>query len=119
MFVLLADIDHFALDLHVFFKLFAARREGYVKVVTVTEVTSKYVLHSCVRWVALKFSVVRFIEKWENLKEYVCNFLREQEEFEEYVKDTKRYKSIVEHFNNKMTLPFVAFVVFFSNNCES
>ena len=84
------DLDQFAVDLHGFFKLSAARREDYPKMENLTEVTSGYVLrHSSVRWLTLKFVLVRIKEQWENLKEYFCSFLPQQKEFKRSIKETK------------------------------
>ena len=58
------DIDQFTVDLHGFFKLSSAQREDYKEIEDVTDVTSHYALrHSSVRWLTLKFVLVRIIEQ--------------------------------------------------------
>ena len=59
------------------------------------------------RWLTLKFLLVRVIERWGNLKEYFWNFLPKQKELKRYVRDTKRYNNIVERLN----LALVVFLV--------
>ena len=87
---------------------------------TLTEFVSKYVLrHSSVGWLTLKNVAVSGTEPWKNLKEYFCNFSPKQKKFKKYVKNTKHLKSIVECLNDEIILPYIAFVVFLSTECES
>ena len=70
------DIDQFAVNLHSFFKLSSARREGYTELKELTEVAAQYVLrHSSVQWLTMKYVVIRIIEQWSNLKEYFLRFI--------------------------------------------
>ena len=114
------DIDQFAVDLHGFFKLSSARWEDYTKLQDVTEVTSQYILrHSSVRWLTLKFVLVRIIEQWSNLKDYFCNFIPKQKEFKSSIRETKRYKNIRTCLDDEMTLPYLSFVVFLAHEYVS
>ena len=62
-----------------FFKLSSARREDYSNLQDLTEVASQYVLrHSSVKWLTLKFVLVRIIEQWTNLTEYFCKYIPKQ-----------------------------------------
>ena len=84
-----------------------------------TEITALYVLrHSSVRWLTMKYVLVRIIEEWPNLKEYFITFLPMQEEFKQTIKETKRYKQILEVFENEMTLPYLSFVTFLPHRYE-
>ena len=57
------NVDQFVIDLHFFFKLFAARRKGYGGVSELADVTTHYVIkHSQTRWVSLDKVLVRIIE---------------------------------------------------------
>ena len=64
-------VDQFAIDLHLFFKLSAARREDYRGVSELKDVTTHYVIKYCqTRWLSLDKVLVRYVEQYENLKEY-------------------------------------------------
>ena len=57
------NVDQFVIDLHFFFRLFAARRKGYGGVSELADVTTHYVIkHSQTRWVSLDKVLVRIIE---------------------------------------------------------
>ena len=76
---LLVDIDQFAVDLHGFFKLSRTQREGYKEIEDVTDVTAHYALrHLSIRWLTLKFVLVRIFEQWKNLRTYFLEFLPKQ-----------------------------------------
>ena len=63
------NIDNFAVNLHGFFKLYSARREDYNHLEYMTEVTAHYVLcHSSVRWLTMKYVLVRINEQSPNSK---------------------------------------------------
>ena len=65
------NVDQFAIDLHLFFKLSAARREDYRGVSELKDVTTHYVIKYCqTRWLSLDKVLVRNVEQYENLKEY-------------------------------------------------
>ena len=65
------NVDQFAIDLHLFFKLSAARREDYRGVSELKDVTTHYVIKYChTRWLSLDKLLVRNVEQYENLKEY-------------------------------------------------
>ena len=114
------DIYQFAVDLHGFLKLSSARREDYSNLQDLTEVASQCVLrHSSVRWLTLKFVLVRIIEQWTNLTEYFCKYIPKQKEFKSSIKDTKRYKNIIECLNDDLTLMFLPYVVILANEYES
>ena len=114
------DIDNFAVNLHGFFKLSRARHEDYSHLEDATEVTAHYVLrHSSVRWLTMKYVLVRIIEQWPNLKEYFITFIPKQKEFKQTIKETKRYKQIVEVFENELTLPYLSFVTFLAHRYEN
>ena len=56
------NFDQFAIDLHFFFKLSAARREDYRGVSELTDVTTHYVvMHYQTRWLSLDKVLVRII----------------------------------------------------------
>lgn len=113
------DIDNFAVNLHGFFKLSSARREDYRDLEAVTDVTAHYVLrHSSVRWLTMKYVIVRIIEQWSNLQEYFLTFLPKQKEFKQSIKETKRYKQIVEVLKDELALPYLSFTSFLANQYE-
>ena len=63
-------IDQFAVNFDSLFKPCSARRENYAKLQELSEVAAQYVLrHSLVRWLRIKYVVIRIIEQWSNLKE--------------------------------------------------
>ena len=56
------NVDQFAIDLHFFFKLSAAKREDYRGVSELTDVTTHYVVKHCqTRWLSLGKVLVRII----------------------------------------------------------
>ena len=70
------NVDQFAIDLHFFFKLSAARREDYRSVSELTDVTTHYIIKHCqTRWLILDKVLVRIIKQYENLKEYFLKTL--------------------------------------------
>ena len=67
------------IDMYGFFKVSSGRREHYKNVEGITDATAQYVLrHSSVRWLTMKYVLIRIIEQWENLREYFCNFVPKQ-----------------------------------------
>ena len=84
-------IDQFTVDLHGFFKFLSTRREDYKEMEDGTDFAADYALrHSSVRWLTLKFVLVRIIEQWENLRTYFLEFLPKQKIFKREIKTTHR-----------------------------
>lgn len=109
------NIHNFAVNLHGFCKLSSARYKDYSHQEDMTEVTAHYFLrHSSVCWLTMKYVLIRIIEQWPNLKEYFITFLSKQKEFKQTIKETKRYRQIVEVFENELALSSLSFVSFFS-----
>ena len=105
------NIDQFAVDLHSFFKMSSARREDYKSLDEITNVTGQYALrHSSVRWLTLKYVLVRIVEQWSNLLGY---FLKYE------IKETKRYKNLIELLKDDLTLPYLAFSIFLAHEYEA
>ena len=91
------DIDQFTVDLHGFFKLPSVQREDYKEIEDVTDVTAHYDLrHLPVRWLTLKFVLVRIIEQWENRRAYFLEFLPKQKIFKREIKTIHHYVNIKE-----------------------
>ena len=114
------NIHNFAVNLHDFCKLSSARYKDYSHQEDMTEVTAHYFLrHSSVCWLTMKYVLIRIIEQWPNLKEYFITFLSKQKEFKQTIKETKRYRQIVEVFENELALPYLSFFIFLAHTYES
>ena len=108
------DVDQFAIDLHFFFKLSAARREDYREVSQLTDVTSQYVIKHCqTRWLSLDKGLVRIIEQYENLKDYFLKSLPTTPAFKgkRGINQTERYQRIKNVLTSKTALAYVSFIV--------
>ena len=113
------DLDQFACDIYLFFKLSSARREDYSDLGKITEVAAAYtVKHSSTRWLSLKFVCIRILEQWDNLKQYLLVFLPKQKNFVREIKETARYKRIVQNLKSNLTLSYLAFVVFIAHSFD-
>ena len=113
------DVDQFALDIHFFFKLSAARRADYQKISEITDIVAEYAMkHSTTRWVTLRKVLVRLIEQYENLKEYFLVFLPTTSTFKSTVQGTARYDRIKKGLEDESTLRYLSFVVFFATDSE-
>ena len=65
------NVDQFALDIHFFFKLSAARKADYRNLTNVTNVVAEHALkHSTTSWITLRRVLVRLVEQYDNLKHY-------------------------------------------------
>ena len=114
------NVDQFALDIHFFFKLSAARRADYKSMVEFTDIVSEYALkHSTTRWVTMRKVVVRLIEQYDNLKEYFLTFLPTTSSFKASVKNSSRYENICKMLKDVTTLSFLSFVAYFATDFES
>ena len=101
------NVDQFALDIHFFFKLSAARRADYKSMVEFTDVVLEYALkHSTTRWVSTRKVVLRLIEQYDNLKEYFLAFLPTTSSFKASVKKSSRYENICKMLRDDSTLCF-------------
>lgn len=108
------NIDQFAIDLHFFFKLSAARREDYREICELTDVTAHYVLKHCqTRWLSLDKVLVRIIEQYANLKEYFLNKLPTLPAFKgkNGINQTERYQRIKSVLKSQTTLAYMSFIV--------
>ena len=108
------NVDQFAVDLHFFFKLSAARREDYRGVSELTDVTTYYVIKHCQTcWVGLDKVLLRIIEQYENLKEYFLKTPPTLPGFKvEYgVNQTERFQRIKNVLTSKTALVYVSFIV--------
>ena len=108
------NVDQFAIDLHFFFKLSAARGEDYRGVSELTDVTTHFVIRYCqIRWLSLDKVLIRTIEQYKNLKEY---FLKTQLTLPPYkgkngANQTEHYKRIKNVLTSKTALAYVSFIV--------
>ena len=70
------NVDQFAIDLHFFFKLSAARREDCRGVSELTDLTMHDVINHCQTcWLSLDKVLLRIIKQYKNLKEYFLKTL--------------------------------------------
>ena len=89
-------IDQFAIDLHSFFKLSAARREDLSEMSNFTDVIVHYVIRHCEsRCLSIEKVLVRINEQWPNLQ-YFLTELPKRPEFKgkSGVNSADRYKRI-------------------------
>ena len=111
------DLDQFAIDLHFFFKLSAARREDYAKIAELTDITAVYMMkHVQTRWLSIEKVLVRIMEQFNNLKVYFLETLPKQKNFKRDIATSKlgvpnRYQRIAALLKSKVTVAYVAFVV--------
>ena len=113
------DIDQYAIDIHFFFKMSAARRADYKDVVAVTNVVAEYVQkHSATRWVTVRKVVVRLIEQHRNLCHYFLTFLPTTKYFKASVQNTQRYLRITKMLNDEDTIRYLAFIAYFATDFE-
>ena len=109
------NVDQFAIDLHFFFKLSAARREDYRGVSKLTEVTTHYVIKHCQTcWLSLDEVLGKIIEQYGNLKEYYFKTLPTLPGFkgENGVNQTERYQRIKNVLTSKTALAYMSFIVY-------
>ena len=67
----IVNFDQFAIDLHSFFKLSAARREDLSEMSNFTDVIVHCVIRHCeLRWLSIEKVLVRINEQWPNLLQY-------------------------------------------------
>ena len=117
---LACNVDQFAVDIHIFFKLSAARRADYKSMAKRTDVVAEYALkHSTTRWVTLRKVLMRLIEQYDNLKEYFLTFLPTTSSFKANVEKSKRYERICESLNDYSRLCYLYFVAYFASDFES
>ena len=84
------DLDHFAIDLHFFFKFSSARREDYEKRSDITDDCAKYMLkHSTICWLSIERVVVRIIEQYEILKNIVWKHYLNKKIFKKHIQGIK------------------------------
>ena len=96
-------------------KYSAARREDYVNIVSVTEITAHFLLRHCTaRWLSLDKVLVRIIEQYGNLKEHFLKTLPKLPGFRgnNGVEQTERYQRIKSNLNNPGALAYMSFVVY-------
>ena len=108
------NVDQFAIDLHFFFKLSAARREDYRGVSKLTDVTTHYVIKHCQTcWLSLDEVLGKIIEQYGNLKEYYFKTLPTLPGFkgENGVNQTERYQRIKNVLTSKTALAYMSFIV--------
>ena len=113
------NVDQFAIDLHFFFKLSAARRGDYRGVSELTDVTTHYVIKHCqTRWLSLDKVLVRIIEQHGNLKEHFLKTLPTLPRFKgkNGVNQTECYQRIKNLLTRKTTLAYMSFIVHVSQD---
>ena len=114
------NVDQFALDIHFFFKLSAARRADDNSMVEFTDVVSEYgQKRSTTRWATMRKVVVRLIGQYDKLKEHFLTFLPSTSSFKASVKKSSRYENIICKMLNDTTLCFLSFVAYFATDFES
>ena len=97
------NLDEFAIDLHFFMKYSAVRREDFVNIVSVMEITAHFLLRHCTtRWLSLDKVLVQIIEQYENLKEYFLKTLPKLPGFhgKNGVEQTECYQRIKSNLNS-------------------
>ena len=113
------NLDQIAIDLHVFFKHSAARREDYVSVSSITDVTSQFVLKHCQsRWLSLDRVLVRIVEQFKNLKEYFLVKLPSLPGFtgKNGIRETDRYQRIHKALTDPKTKIYMSFIINLAQN---
>ena len=111
------DLDQFAIDLHFFFKLSAARREDYEKVSEITDICCVYMMkHIQTRWLSIEKVLVRIMQQFQNLKSYFFETLPKDKNFKSDTATDKpghpnRYNRIVQLLKSETTVAYMAFVV--------
>ena len=89
------DIDGFLEDLHFFLKYSSARRNDFLRMQDLTNITAHFLKQpSETRWIAIKYVAVRVLDQYPNIKEYFLKFLPKQNTFRSTVEKTDRYKRI-------------------------
>ena len=113
------NLDQIAIDLHFFFKHSAARREDYVSVSSITDVTSQFVLKHCQsRWLSLDRVLVRIVEQFKNLKEYFLVKLPSLPGFtgKNGIRETDRYQRIRKALTDPKTKIYMSFIINLAQN---
>ena len=113
------NLDQIAIDLHVFFKHSAARREDYVSVSSITDVTSQFVLKHCQsRWLSLDRVLARIVEQFKNLKEYFLVKLPSLPGFtgKNGIRETDRYQRIHKALTDPKTKIYMSFIINLAQN---
>ena len=66
------NLDQFVIDLHFFFELSAARREGFKAMSSITDVSVHYLLKHCESsWLSIEKVLVRIIEQFANINVFL------------------------------------------------
>ena len=105
--------------MHFFFKHSAARREDYVSVSSITDITSQFVLQHCQSWwLSLDRVVVRIAEQFENLKEYFLVKLPLLPGFtgKNGIWETDCYQRIRKALTDLKTKIYMSFIIHFAQN---
>ena len=113
------NLDQIAIDLHFFFKHSAARREDYLSVSSITDVTSQFVLKHCQsRWLSLDRVLVRIVEQFKNLKEYFLVKLPSLPGFtgKNGIRETDRYQRIRKALTDPKTKIYMSFIINLAQN---
>ena len=110
-------LDKFFNDIHFFFKLLSARREGYTPLVSIPNVVAEYAKkHAETCWLTMKYVALRIVEQWDNLTEYFLKFLPKQKNFKGTIMKTERYQRISESLKDTLNLCYTSFAI---NDFES
>ena len=113
------NLDQIAIDLHFFFKHSATRREDYVSVSSITDVTSQFVLKHCQsRWLSLDRVLVRIVEQFKNLKEYFLVKLPSLPGFtgKNGIRETDRYQRVRKALTDPKTKIYMSFIINLAQN---
>ena len=113
------NLDQIPIDLHFFFKHSAARREDYVSVSSITDVTTQFLLKHCQsRWLSLDRVLVRIVEQFKNLKEYFFVKLPSLPGFtgKNGIRETDRYQRIRKALTDPKTKIYMPFIINLAQN---
>lgn len=109
------DLDLFATDLNFFFKRSAARREDFMIVETITEITTHYMKkHVESRWLSIDKSLVQILEQFQNLKEYFLNHISKPKRFNSKAGLSRNdcYKIVTSILKDSKYGIYMSFVIF-------
>ena len=116
------DLENLAFDLHAWFKIAPCKREDFMQVAVdfqneaIFSVFQRnealFYRHVECRWLTLVPALQKVEERWNQAKKYFLDFLPSTKKFATTTQQNKRYKKIVDCFNNeKAFLVQLAFVI--------
>ena len=111
------SFDSFFHDLSFFFHFSSAPREDLRSMENVIDILAHFMKkHGPTRWLFMKLVGVGVLEQLLNLKKYILKFLTRP--FLNGFKSSPRYDRVVEHLASPLTEPYIAFMVFVSQDFD-